>query len=88
MRKLFHAECPDMLGVPKGDIVVDGLADLRNMIKAGIEDVYIERKEYHDPVWGNFSLRQCCCTATSHTQQLFNHRHCKLLRGLTLFATR
>lgn len=54
MRKLFHAERPDLLGVPKGDIEVDGLADLRNMIKAGIEDVYIERNEYHDPVWGNF----------------------------------
>lgn len=54
MRKLFHAEWPDMLGVPKGDIEVDGLADLRNMIKAGVEDVYIERKEYHDPVWCNF----------------------------------
>ena len=54
MRKLFHAECPDLLGVPKGDIEVDGLADLRNMIKAGIEDVYIERKKYHDHVWGDF----------------------------------
>lgn len=29
MRKLFHAEWPDILGVPKGDIEVDGLADLR-----------------------------------------------------------
>ena len=64
MRKLFHAECPDLLDVPKGDIEVDGLADLRNMIKAGIEDVYIERKEYHDPVLGQFSLRGLTLFAT------------------------
>lgn len=56
MRKIFRAEYPDMLGVPKEDIVVSGLQDLRNMLRPTfvLWNVYIEQERRNDPVWGDF----------------------------------
>lgn len=56
MKKLFHAEWPDMLGVSKGDIVVSGLQDLRNMLRPtiGLWNVHIGQERHNDPVWGDF----------------------------------
>ena len=54
MKKIFRAEYPDMLGVPKGDIEVKGLDDMRDMLTPRIENVYIDKRKRRDPVFGRF----------------------------------
>lgn len=56
MKKIFHAEWPEMLVVPKGDIEISGIDELRKTLKPAkpLWGVHIDPQSHCDPVWGEF----------------------------------